>query len=72
MARKPLVACTAAGGHCCRYSRWMRRVYLQADMVDIAFPSLFQSGGSYDLKQASVSSDEYMHYGVIMCSLGAR
>ena len=44
----------------------------QADVVDIAYPPLFQSGGEYDLKMSSVSSDAYMHYGVIVCSLGAR
>ena len=44
----------------------------QADAVDIAYPPLVQSGGEYDLRLASASKDSYIHYGVIVCSLGAR
>ena len=40
--------------------------------MDIAYPPLYQSGGEYDLKMSSVSNDSYIHYGVIVCSLGAR
>jgi len=41
--------------------------------VDIAYPPLLQSGGDYDLRLASgTSKDTHIHYGVIICSLGAR
>ncbi len=45
---------------------------LQADSVDIAYPPLFQSGGQYDLRLSTVSNDSPLHYGVILCSLGAK
>ena len=51
---------------------WPPLVLPQADSVDIAYPPLVQSGGDYDLRLASVSKDTYIHYGVIICSLGAR
>ena len=41
-------------------------------MVDIAYPPLFQSGGEYDLKLSSLSSDKLLHYGVIIACLGAK
>ena len=40
--------------------------------MDIAYPPLIQSGGDYDLRVASISKDTHIHYGVIICSLGAR
>ncbi|EFN58683.1 hypothetical protein CHLNCDRAFT_140286 [Chlorella variabilis] len=47
-------------------------IKLKADSVDIAYPPLVQSGGDYDLRLASASKDTHIHYGVIVCSLGAR
>ncbi|KAI3435579.1 hypothetical protein D9Q98_001644 [Chlorella vulgaris] len=47
-------------------------IKLKADAVDIAYPPLVQSGGDYDLRLASASKDTHIHYGVIVCSLGAR
>ena len=44
----------------------------QADVVDVAYPPLFQSGGQYNLNLLSKSNDNYLHYGVIICALGAR
>lgn len=45
----------------------------QADSVDIAYPPLVQSGGDYDLRLAAgTSKDTHIHYGVIVCHLGAR
>lgn len=45
----------------------------QADSVDIAYPPLVQSGGEYDLRLAAgTSKDSLIHYGVIVCHLGAR
>ena len=49
-----------------------RRALAQADVVDVAYPPLFQSGGQYNLNLLSKSNDKYLHYGVIICALGAR
>lgn len=49
------------------------RVSPQADAVDIAYSPLVQSGGEYELRLAAgTSKDTHIHYGVILCSLGAR
>ena len=41
--------------------------------MDIAYPPVLQSGGEYDLRLAAAASkDTHIHYGVIVCSLGAR
>lgn len=45
---------------------------LQAEMVDAAYPPLYQSGGEYDLRLSALSNDALLHYGVIICSLGAK
>ena len=45
---------------------------LQADVVDVAYPPIFQSGGNYDLKLSGISDDNPMHYGVVVCAVGAR
>lgn len=45
---------------------------LQADLIDVAYPPLFQSGGEYDFKLSATSNNKAMHYGVIICSVGAR
>lgn len=48
-------------------------IKLKADSVDIAYPPLVQSGGEYDLRLAAgTSKDSLIHYGVIVCHLGAR
>lgn len=49
-------------------------IRLKADAVDLAYPPVFQSGGSYDIKYWSRTSSEeaLSHQGVILCSLGAR
>lgn len=40
--------------------------------LDICYPAIIQSGGNYSLK-FSVSSDKnHLHFGAIVCSLGAR
>lgn len=46
---------------------------LQSDIVDSAYTPIIQSGGDYNFKLGSGgSSDKPIHYGVIVCSLGAR
>lgn len=47
-------------------------VRLKKDMVDIAYPPIFESGGEYSLKISGSSSDKPMDYGVIVCQAGAR
>jgi nucleosome binding factor SPN SPT16 subunit len=45
---------------------------LQPDLVDVAYPPIFHSGGEYDFRMASGSDDKILHYGVITCMAGAR
>lgn len=47
-------------------------VRLKKEMVDIAYPPIFESGGEYNLKISGSSSDKPMDYGVIVCQAGAR
>lgn len=41
--------------------------------VDMCYPAIIQSGGNYSLKFSAVSDkNTTLHFGVIVCSLGAR
>lgn len=40
--------------------------------VDMCYPAIIQSGGTYTLKFSVVSDKNTLHFGVIVCSLGAR
>ncbi|XP_034945405.1 FACT complex subunit spt16 isoform X2 [Chelonus insularis] len=40
--------------------------------VDMCYPAIIQSGGNYTLKFSVVSDKNILHFGVIICSLGAR
>ncbi|KOX81395.1 FACT complex subunit spt16 [Melipona quadrifasciata] len=40
--------------------------------VDMCYPAIIQSGGNYSLKFSVVSDKNTLHFGVIVCSLGAR
>ena len=40
--------------------------------VDICYSPIIQSGGNYQLKFSTVSSDERLHFGTIICCLGVR
>ncbi|KAK2578648.1 hypothetical protein KPH14_012137 [Odynerus spinipes] len=40
--------------------------------VDMCYPAIIQSGGNYSLKFSIVSDKNILHFGVIVCSLGAR
>ncbi|XP_012262987.2 FACT complex subunit spt16 isoform X2 [Athalia rosae] len=40
--------------------------------VDMCYPAIIQSGGNYSLKFSVVSDKNTLHFGVIICSLGAR
>ncbi|KAG6553865.1 hypothetical protein Mapa_004782 [Marchantia paleacea] len=51
------------------------KVRLKAENVDICYPPVFQSGGTFDLKPSAVSDEEPLYYdamGVIICAIGAR
>lgn len=45
---------------------------LDTDMVDICYPPIIQSGGTYSLKPSAMSTDEPLHFGIVLCSLGVR
>lgn len=45
---------------------------MSPDMVDICYPPIIQSGGAYSLKPSAVSTEEQLHAGVVLCSLGIR
>ncbi|XP_026285652.1 FACT complex subunit spt16 isoform X1 [Frankliniella occidentalis] len=40
--------------------------------VDTCYPAIIQSGGNYALKFSVTSDKNLLHFGVIVCSLGAR
>lgn len=40
--------------------------------LDICYPAIIQSGGNYGLKFSVMSDRNYLHFGAIVCSLGAR
>lgn len=45
---------------------------VDTSQVDMCYPAIIQSGGKYSLKFSAISDSEYLHFGVIICSLGAR
>eukprot|EP00794_Sanderia_malayensis_P019250 gene19250-21178_t len=45
---------------------------MDSDQVEMCYTPIIQSGGKYSLKFSAVSSDEKLHFGVILCSLGVR
>lgn len=42
------------------------------DSLEICYSPIIQSGGQYMLKFSTVSSDERLHFGTIVCCLGVR
>lgn len=40
--------------------------------VDMCYPAIIQSGGNYNLKFSAVSDKNTLHFGSIICCLGAR
>ncbi|KAH8274963.1 hypothetical protein KR018_003444 [Drosophila ironensis] len=45
---------------------------LDPRQLDMAYPPIIQSGGAYSLKFSAASDKNALHFGVIVCSLGAR
>ena len=45
---------------------------LQKEHVDSCYTPIIQSGGSYSLKPNAQSDNNPLHFGTILCSLGAK
>lgn len=45
---------------------------MDADQVEMCYSPIVQSGGKFTLKFSTVSNEEKLHYGTIICSLGVR
>lgn len=46
--------------------------HLPPPQLEICYSPIIQSGGQYMLKFSTVSSDERLHFGTIVCCLGLR
>ncbi|CAF1415059.1 unnamed protein product [Didymodactylos carnosus] len=40
--------------------------------VEMCYPAIIQSGGSYNLKFSATNDKSYLHYGAILCAFGIR
>lgn len=40
--------------------------------VEMCYPPIIQSGGNYNLKFSAITDKNYLHFGTIICCLGAR
>lgn len=45
---------------------------VDVNQVDMCYPAIIQSGGNYNLKFSALSDKNNLHFGSIICSLGAR
>lgn len=45
---------------------------VDSSQLDMCYPAIIQSGGNYSLKFSVMSDKNYLHFGSIVCSLGAR
>jgi len=45
---------------------------VDTSQLDMCYPAIIQSGGNYNLKFSVVSDKNILHFGAIVCSLGAR
>lgn len=45
---------------------------VDVSQLDVCYPAIIQSGGHYSLKYNALSDKNYLHFGAIVCSLGAR
>ncbi|XP_050517919.1 FACT complex subunit spt16 isoform X2 [Diabrotica virgifera virgifera] len=45
---------------------------VDVNQVDMCYPAIIQSGGTYNLKFSVISDKNSLHFGAIVCSLGAR
>eukprot|EP00033_Pygsuia_biforma_P003361 GCRY01003682.1.p1 GENE.GCRY01003682.1~~GCRY01003682.1.p1 ORF type:complete len:1036 (-),score=365.94 GCRY01003682.1:286-3393(-) len=42
------------------------------DYYEACYPPIIQSGGDFSLKPSAESSDENLHFGIVLCSMGCR
>lgn len=45
---------------------------VDSSLLEMCYPPIIQSGGSYSLKFSALSDKNHLHFGSIVCSLGAR
>lgn len=45
---------------------------VDTSQLDMCYPPIIQSGGNFSLKFSALSDKNYLHFGAIVCSLGAR
>lgn len=45
---------------------------VDTSQLDMCYPAIIQSGGNYALKFSVMSDKNYLHFGAVVCSLGAR
>ncbi|XP_030372702.1 FACT complex subunit spt16 isoform X2 [Scaptodrosophila lebanonensis] len=45
---------------------------LEPTYLEMCYPPIIQSGGAYSLKFSAAADKNHLHFGVIVCSLGAR
>lgn len=45
---------------------------VDTSVLEMCYTPIIQSGGSYSLKFSALSDKNYLHFGAIVCSLGAR
>lgn len=45
---------------------------VDASLLEMCYPPIIQSGGTYSLKFSALSDKNHVHFGAIVCSLGAR
>jgi len=45
---------------------------VDTSQIDMCYPAIIQSGGNYSLKFSAVSDDKSLHFGSVVCLLGAR
>ena len=45
---------------------------VDVNQIEMCYPAIIQSGGNYNLKFSVASDKNFIHFGSIICSLGAR
>jgi nucleosome binding factor SPN SPT16 subunit len=45
---------------------------VDTSQLDMCYPAIIQSGGNFSLKFSALSDKNFLHFGAIVCSLGAR
>ncbi|KAL6048781.1 FACT complex subunit [Balamuthia mandrillaris] len=53
-------------------SKISKKLASKREKVESCYTPIIQSGGVYDLRPSAVSNDDPLHFGTIICSVGAR